>query len=172
MNCNGFKQVGALIVTTLLFVLSGCTSSQQTFIPIAQYTSDTAIFVYSPLQVRNGHEIPVVSINGAEVARLTNGSLAVVNLKPGKHTIELFNMETPFKTAEEPFYAASFNVKQGEQLYFRWQEDLTHNVSLKADSFTGSMDYRFLPMEIASTELNESKIITVTVLPQVSLISS
>ena len=35
---------------------------------------------------------------------------------------------------------------------YRLSEGLTHNLSTKADSFTGLMDYRVLPMEIASTE--------------------
>ncbi len=165
------RRLYVLVITTLL-VIAGCTSSQQTFIPVAQYTSDTALFVYSPLQVRNGHEVPVVTINGEEIARLNSGSLAVVNLQPGKHAIALFDMKTPFAAADEPFYAATFTIEQGEQLYFRWQEDLTHSVGLKADSFTGPMDYRFLPVEIASTELVESKIVNVTILPPMAPLKS
>ncbi|WP_100658127.1 DUF2846 domain-containing protein [Alteromonas flava] len=154
----------AISLSLPLFVLMGCTSSQP-FIPVAQYTSDTALFVYSPLQVRNGHEIPVVHINGEEVTRLTNGALAVVNLKPGLHEITLYKMETPFTVKSQAFYAATFTIEQGERLYFRWQEDKTYDVSLTADSFAGPMDYRFVPAQIASTELSEAKIKTVTVLP-------
>ena len=157
-----------IFVITILMIIAGCTSSQQTFIPIAQYTSDTALFVYSPLQVRNGHQVPVVTINGEEIARLDSGSLAVVNLQPGKHAIALFDMKTPFAAAEQPFYAATFTIEQGERLYFRGQEDLTHNVELKADNFPGPMDYRFLPAEIASKELVESKIVNVTILPPIA----
>ncbi|WP_100644482.1 hypothetical protein [Alteromonas facilis] len=160
------------IAVISLLTLFGCSSSSGPFIPVAQYTSDTALFVYSPIQVRNAHTVPVVKINGSEVTRLSNGALAIVNLTPGLHEIALYKMDTPFEVDQEAFYIATFTIQQGERLYFRWQEDKTYDVSLTADSLAGPMDYRFVPSTMASNEISESKIKTVSIVPTIASISS
>lgn len=141
-----------LLATSLLGLsLAGCNStSQATLGQVLEYQKQTALFVYSEHSTAAETVLPVLKVNGMVIDSINGGSVQVVPLEAGKHSVSLHMKENPFEIKDAPFYAATVELAEGQQLYFRWQEDNPMFVTFARPAITqGDLNYGFVKAEVA-----------------------
>ncbi|MDM7859847.1 hypothetical protein QTP81_04435 [Alteromonas sp. ASW11-36] len=148
--------------------LAGCNSTAEfdnnTLGKVLNYQQQTALFVYSDHDVTAESVLPLMRVNGQDIHLVTTGSVTVVPLQPGVHKVSLHSKETPFDYRDDAFYAAEIEVKQGQQLYFRWQEDNQMFVTFERPMLTrGDYNYGFVTADVAMTDIENGRFSKFTV---------